>query len=299
MKTFLMKVLVFLLLVFAVDQAFGYFMSFCYSHSKGGVTRWTFDVLNRSESDVYIFGSSRASHHYVSSQISDSLNMECVNCGLDGNGIIYGYAMLRTILERHTPQLIILDVTSSFDIAKGDNSKYLAWLRPKANIEIVDSVIYSVDWTERYKMKCHSYKWNSKFYPFIKDFIKKIELKWDNGYSPIDGVVDYAPKDSREKEIIVDTLKLSYLKKFIHDAKQKTRLMFFVSPSYGAVDSNAYRIVQDLCESYNVPFFNFYCDSTIVFDQKLFVDAIHLNHEGATVYTEKVIRKIAENYNLQ
>lgn len=65
-------------------------------------------ISDEVDANILIFGSSRAAHHYVPSILSDSLDMSCYNCGMDGNGIIYGYGKLKTITARYYPKIVIL-----------------------------------------------------------------------------------------------------------------------------------------------------------------------------------------------
>ena len=83
-------------------------------------------ISDEVDANILIFGSSRAAHHYVPSILSDSLDMSCYNCGLDGNGIIYGYGKLKTITARYYPKIVILDIQPTFDLFTNDNCKYLA-----------------------------------------------------------------------------------------------------------------------------------------------------------------------------
>ena len=89
MKLFFIRLFLFLGLAFWVDFSIGEILSYMDSHARGGISKWNYYLTRESKADIYIFGSSRANHHYVSSILKDSLQGDCINCGLDGNGIIY------------------------------------------------------------------------------------------------------------------------------------------------------------------------------------------------------------------
>ncbi len=292
MKLFFIRLFLFLGLAFRVDFSIGEILSYMDSHARGGISKWNYYVTRESKADIYIFGSSRANHHYVSSILKDSLQGDCINCGLDGNGIIYNYAILKSILKRHTPTLIILDVVACFDLETNDNSKYLTWLRPKSDIQEIDSVICEIEPTERFKMMCQCYKWNSKFFYFVKDYLVNRPTGWDNGYAAQYATVTYAPEECRMDSILIDSVKIDFLKRFIKEASSKTKLVVFTSPAYGAMSAKAYNIVDSICREMNVPYFNYYCDSTMVMNQRWFADSFHLNDAGAHVYTRKIVKQL-------
>ena len=129
MRKFILKVLLFFVVIAMVDRGFGLAMSNVLKGTQKGDWGRNNFIFNEVKSDVIILGSSRAIHHYDPQIISDSLSMSCYNCGEDGNGIILSYGRLMMVKERHQPKIIIQDVSTSFDLFKNDNHKYLGWLK--------------------------------------------------------------------------------------------------------------------------------------------------------------------------
>ena len=130
MRKFIIRLLAFLLLMFVVDRGVGLGMKYMQEHAKGGYVGHHNKIINHSDEDILIFGSSRAIHHYNPQIIKDSLAMSCYNCGQDGNGIILFYGWWQLMKERHTPKLVIYDINPGFDLLLGEsNQKYLGWLR--------------------------------------------------------------------------------------------------------------------------------------------------------------------------
>lgn len=104
MRNFLIKSAIFLALCSLLDFGLGKIFGYLTVHATGGYTKRDNFISDEVDANILIFGSSRAAHHYVPSILSDSLGMSCYNCGLDGNGIIYGYNDYGPILpqNRHT-----------------------------------------------------------------------------------------------------------------------------------------------------------------------------------------------------
>ena len=87
-------------------------------------------ACKESKEDVILMGSSRASHHYVTQIITDSLGLICFNAGQDGNGIIMQYGRWKMISERYAPKVLIYDITPVFDLMENDNMTYIDHLKP-------------------------------------------------------------------------------------------------------------------------------------------------------------------------
>ena len=86
--------------------------------SYGGNSGAQINHIIRTKYDAYIFGASRASHHYDPSIIEDKLGLSCFNAGDDGKNATYQLGILQMLLKKHTPKLIVYeigDLTPSLD----------------------------------------------------------------------------------------------------------------------------------------------------------------------------------------
>ena len=92
MKKYLIKIGLFFLLVAIVDVAVGKTFSYLLDHVKGGDNGRNNYICDSLRTDILVFGSSRAIHHYNPLILTDSLGLSCYNCGQDGNGSILNYA---------------------------------------------------------------------------------------------------------------------------------------------------------------------------------------------------------------
>src|SRR6266487_4594889 len=105
-KRFLKNLLLVIVILFVIDRGIGYLLGYFFEKQPNGIgdTSVTTYAVEKSKEDVLIFGTSRASHHYDSRIISDTLGLSTFNCGRNGTNIIYHAAILPVMLERHTPQ---------------------------------------------------------------------------------------------------------------------------------------------------------------------------------------------------
>lgn len=152
MKKFFLKLFIFFCFAIVVDFAFGKSMASLQKTGKGGTTYRDNYIMNECKEEILIMGSSRASHHYISKIMSDSLKTSVYNAGRDGNGIILNYGFLLEILKRYKPNTIIYELTPRFDWIQGDNDRYLPHLRNVYNSPEIKDLFNDVNPTEKYKM---------------------------------------------------------------------------------------------------------------------------------------------------
>lgn len=296
MKKYLIKIALFFVAVAIVDVLFGLACQYMNDHSKGGGIKSRYYVCKESNEDVLIFGSSRAKHHYVPDIIEDSLGMTCYNTGEDGNGIILCYGFLKMITSRYYPKLIIYDV-SGFDMYEDDNMKYVDLMKPYYYEPGIDSIFWSVNPKSKYMMLSNLYRYNTTCLRVLGNYIHPMN-SYPKGYMALNNTMDYEPqKLKKEKQYVVDTLKLHYFEEFIKMSLNKNiELVCCVSPSYKApLDDKHYDPAKQICKKYDVPFHYYAADSCISFDKLYFVDKVHMNHTGAGKYTNELVNWIKEN----
>lgn len=292
MKKFIFRIILILSAIIIIDSLFGILCEKLIDNSAGGDTAKYRYISKECDDKILIMGSSRCSHHYIPSIITDSLNASCYNCGVDGNGIITMYGLLNVILENNTPDIIVYDITQSFDLQKNDNLKYLGKLKYFYNNKEVEAIFRKVDKKETYKMYSSMYQYNSKLFQLIADNISPRQ-KDHKGYKPLSGCMDYEPKND-DKTIEYDPQKLDFIEQFILKCKNKTQLIFTISPYYFPSNDEIYEPVRELCSKYNIPLLEHHNNTLFVKQKKYFKDSVHLNHEGAQIYTCIIIQQILD-----
>ena len=298
MKKFVLKVLLFFACVVVMDFAFGWFFSYLRAHAKGGSTANCEYIANWCQDDIIILGSSRATHHYVSQIIADSLGVTCYNCGEEGTGIVLAYGRFKMLTSRYRPKLIIYEMTPGFDYGTKDpNTKYLGYLRPYYWKEGIKSIFADFDDDLSYiKMMSKMYQNTAKLFPSLLDNL----TYRDNlqGYAPLYGEYaiskEHEPVVVKEEKPIIDSLKLSYVEQLIVEAKNDSiPLVFMISPKYETeISIKSYEPEIDLCKEYGIPLFNFLNYRGIAENQTYFQDVSHLNNNGAITYTQMLVKDV-------
>lgn len=296
MKKYLLKILLFFGIVAVGDVGFGLTCDWLQRHAKGGMTKRIQQTAFVQESDVVVMGSSRAHHHYVSNILADSLGMTAYNAGVDGNGIVLASGLYELMAERYAPQVILYDVEPAFDInvyaEDGNDTRYIGLLRPFVNVSGVLDIVTRVDPTERYKTLSALFRYNSKAPDLVKDMLA-ISDYTEDGFVPMYGEMKTEPvKNNSGSQSQIDTLKINVLEEFVAKlSESNTRLIMMASPKYGAITSEVFNPVKEICNRYGVEFWDFYCTPEF---QKLeyFKEPMHLNEKGAKVYSACIAQKI-------
>ena len=297
MKRFFLKLGLFFALILVADIALGGALGYLANHAKGGFTQRDAYICNRLETDFLLMGSSRCVRHYNPQIITDSLGLSCYNTGQMGNGIILNYGRLRMIDERKKPKVVIYDIVPDFDIFVGDdNHRYLTWLKQHYERNGIADIFESVDPTEKYKMICQLYRYNSRIIELMTDYLHPISDARADGFSPLKGELDRTKiKAGSEngKKHVVDSIKLDYINKLI-DELYGCKLYFVVSPRWYGMDSVQFQPIIDVCQERGIPFIDFANNPKYVHQDIYFKNGNHMNERGADEFTKDLIGYLKE-----
>ena len=301
MKRFLIKVVFFFFLMALLDVCFGFICDYLREHARGGDIKRFNDLFLKDRHEVLVFGSSRARHHYASNVLEKNLKVECYNAGYGGHGVILAYPLLESILERYKPQLIVFDITkeSDFLVFANDNgnTRYISILKPWCRIPVVSEVIKSVSFTDFLLARYSSmFRYNSQFIYLLGDNILSRKVD-DKGFAPLYGTVDMRiyKKSSRTEKSNHDQIKIYWLKRFAKlKEEKKLNMVWVISPIFEANSSDykEYEFVREIAKSHDIPFFDYYLDSSFVEHSELFTDSVHLNETGALLFTERFAKDL-------
>jgi len=289
MKRYITYIVVFALVILVVDRLAGVAADYLIEHAISGETQKNEYICDHTSEDILVMGSSRAVHHYDPRIIEDSLGMSCYNCGYDGCGSITADGLLKIILQRYGPKMIIYEVTPEFDYLQSDkdNTQYLGPLKNYYDREGVDSVFLMIDPDECLKMVSRLYRINSKSILMLSENLMK-RNETIQGFFTENRTMQYEPViDETREPLDLDSVKVVCLKDIISLCQQyNVKLIFAVSPSYKKSDDYKYEFAKTLADGNHIPFINHYCDTTLNRNAELFYDQVHMNEDGAREYTK-------------
>ena len=298
MKRFIIKIVVFFLIIAVIDQIGGRIIRYIDSNTKYGDVLTRKHITSHCTEDVVIMGSSRGFHHYDSQIMSDSLNLSCFNCAYEGLGILNMYGRYLLITRKHIPKVLIYDVFTQFDLYN-DDSEYISsieGLKLYADEPKIMNIFDDIVPLERYKLQSLLYRYNKEIY-ILYSLMRTKYPSPELGYSALDGTMDYEPEpySAEYTNQHPDSVKMKYMRKLIHEARRKgTKIIFCISPRYGATPNSDLDPIIKLAKEENVPLLNHYTDKRFTTKKEYFKDTLHLNRTGATAYTKMIVGEIKQ-----
>ena len=294
MKKFILHLLLFFAIVAIVDLVAGYSFHYLQANKAKGGTESEYYICNELQEDILIMGSSRAAHHYVPQVISDSLGLSCYNGGQDGNGIVMQYGRWKMIEKAHKPKVIIYDIEPAFDLLGNDNTRYIDRLKPFSGDKDVLRYIAGIFPMERLKLQSRMYRYNYKFLEILSDWVRPEKVI--NGYKPVYGhirkeMISEQLENQRTIEQI-DPVKMDCLTKLVSEATDLGITVVIVSSPYWKGYSNYdLGLIADFAERNGVLFID-YANSGIRNNPDWFADSMHLNNEGACVFSSDLVTRL-------
>jgi len=299
---FFIRLLLMIVAFVAVDQIAGACLYYFFTHQASGEYAVANHVVYKLNEDVLVLGSSRASHHYNSSLIKDSLKLSCFNGGRDGEGLLYSTAIFELALQRHIPKVVILDVTSDVLSEKEDEKSRLSILLPYLKqSDVVGNMIEKKGKLELLKSHLQTYRYNGQVVSIFQHYF----LSSGNtvmGFDPLTNKMD-ASKVSTHTSLkpysdVISADNVAAFNLLVNECKQKKiQLFVFVSPRYNDdTQQNSYLKMKSICISNKVIFHDFTNDAYFK-NPEYYSDRAHLNSRGADLYTDTVAAFMKKRLN--
>lgn len=259
-----------------------------------------------TQSDIAVFGASRAVHHYVPTILMDSLHMTAHNYGIDGQNIYTHYILLKLLLEntKSKPHIVILEV-SAIDV-----NNVLKYNEEKLNIfypyyksePVVKNVLDDVvNRQELWIVKTLGlYRHNSNFISYAKWILNGYPTGSSTGYIPLKNHWTAPIQYEGEQGSEVSSKKVEYIEKFINLCKNNgIKLFITVSPNYKQFPERQiwYEEIKRIALTNDIPLLYHEKDSFFLAHAEWFNEPFHLNDEGARIYTKIVSTEIKNHLN--
>lgn len=311
MKKFLLKISLFLLPVVLFAYAFDFFITTnlkkTHVFADGEIRVWE-DIYNQKvDSEMLIYGSSRAFMHVNPAQIQDSLKIQAYNFGMNGHNFETQYVRHLEYLQHNPiPKMIVVcvDVFSFQKLQKLYNyDQFLPYL-DKENIQKLTAKNPRFSWADYYVPLVKYYGKKKVIKKAVSKFIetplhKPYRIR---GYRPMD--IEWPKNISKENKqntlntIEIDKTTQQLFEQFLKDCQEKNiRVVLAYTPVLieGQQYVKAHKEIASYCEKIGtdlgIPFFN-YLEHSICTSKVNFFDDIHLNKKGATLFTSIFIQDL-------
>lgn len=262
-----------------------------------------------TDAEVVIFGSSRASYHYESALLRDSINhllnvdYMVYNAGVDGKNITFHSSVYQYMLKNNTPKIIILDVnpfelTNRFNVVEDLGIYYF-------KDEYIRSVINAYDPKNRILMCSNLFRYNTIGMKLCTMYFisKNNYTPSKDGYRPLpEDIHPPAHIENKEqnetKEEPVQDINIACFKDFIQWSKEKNiKLIITLSPEYNPnglplQNTRSLDVIRIICENNNIQIHDYRHHPEISHNSLFFRDEAHMNQKGANEYTKFLFHQI-------
>jgi len=310
MKKFLLQLVLFLaplvLLAFVADR---YINQTLKTSKTGDYAVWN-DILDgKVNSDIVIYGSSRAWLQLNPRIIEDSTGKGVYNLGIDGHNFYMQYLRHDLLLRYNKPPATIILSLDNFTFDKKKDlynpEQFLPYLDNK---EILDATktYFGFDFYD-YKLPLIRYAGqrdalNNALKIMIKPSLNNMarykgysgqELIWNND-------LDRAMAIQKKYVQHFDSATIQLFDQFLRETRDmKTEIIMVYSPEFIGGQQfvsnrkEVFAIYDSFAHENHIPFFE-YSKDNMCLDKDFFYNSQHLNSNGANVFTRKMIRDIKE-----
>lgn len=293
------SITVFLILVAAADLIIGYVYHYFYFKQTSGWEYRTKYSIENTKADILIFGASRAQQQYNPVYFEQRLNQTCYNVGRDGEPFFYHYGILKGVLNRYTPKIIILDIENA--VFRQNESSYdrISVLLPfYQHHKEMRPIIELRSPYEKFKLLSSIYPYNSLLFKIAAGNLKHYKGQEEDikGYLQLTNALDEPiRKVNLPEDYILDSNLVNYFRLFIKECLQRKIKLYLVCSPYfiDAIGRDpSMTLAKGVAEENNIDFFDFSRDNAFLTNSKLFDDTVHVNVSGSQIFTNKLIDSI-------
>jgi hypothetical protein len=310
-KHFLLFVAPIVILAYFVDVFISNNLKKCNGVAIGEYTTWNDLNEGKINSDIVIYGSSRAWKHLSPKIITQKTNISAYNLGIEGHNFWLQNLRHKILLKKNKkPKLIIFSV-DIFTLQKNKdlyNSEqflpYMLW-----NNQIEETTI-SYNGFNRFDYNIPLIRYYGKYKEvvtavsvFLKPTNNKIKRvngyqgqnkKWSDDFSK-------AKLKMNKYKISLDEKTVVLFEKFLKDMNEEgIKVVFVYTPEF--IEGQKFiqgrkeliSLYSKFSKQYNIPFYDFSKDA-ICYRKDFFYNSNHLNKEGAELFTRKFVDTLLQS----
>ncbi len=301
---FFKKLLILAFFLFLIDRGLGAIIRYAYEKYPTPDAKAFAHLIKDPSEDMYIFGSSRVVHGYVSNVFADSLGLSCFNAGREQTNVLYSDVIANAILRKHTPKLVVFDLTAKESVLHTtENTKLILaslmmpYIDSDTSFKRIANELFP---KEMFIAKASVLQeFNSQVLPLILNIRKKQDNRiTQNGYIPVHGVgvTDVLPKFTDMGETYDSSAK-DYFEDFVKALTTKNIKLYVVQSPYYVEKFKTSPSLQEflpILKKYNVSYLDYSFD-TAFFKKEYFYDNVHLNDIGAHAFSKKLASDIKKD----
>ena len=305
MKKFLIQLVLFLLPVIAIAFVADRVLNSTLKKSKtSDYEVWNNLLEGKINSDIVIYGSSRAWLHINPKVFEDSTGLNTYNLGIDGHNFYMQNLRHELLLEYNKPPKIIILSLDNFTLDKKKDlynpEQFLPYLGNE-KIATATKTYFGLSYFD-YKLPLIRYAGQKDALKnalkiLVKPSMNKIdrykgfsgqELQWNDD-------LDKALALQKKYVQHFDSATIVLFDHFLQSTlTKKIKVVMVYSPEYIGGQQfvsnreKLFSIYRQMSEKYKIPFFDYSAD-TLCTEKKYFYNSQHLNAKGADIFTRMLI----------
>ena len=308
------RVLIFILLAFAIDRGLGFVLQHANGHNLTGDRGGSLNCALSRDAEILILGSSRAQYHIIPSVLNQQLSLVSYNAGLKGQDFLYSVMLFDLWKARHrAPRAIVMTTDIESLTERGTEVATAQIVAPYLDQSpLVREILYSASPFKRFEFLSRTYRFNGELFSMARHMLSHPSPGFDGfAVSPgalnpttDTGVLNALDQDQTAMEMAqrpFSERKLKYLRDLAEEsARNSTRLFLLHTPLFRQ-DPRAHQLWMErlraiIAELPGVEVIDI-CQAThpeIFFRPELFRNLNHLNVRGAEILTALLADELRE-----
>lgn len=290
--------------IVVVDLLFGIGMKYYVSNYQIPGDYKTFDYMMKSPNeDLYVLGSSVALNGVNASILTDSLGLSCWNGASNGQALAYCEVMTERICKAGKAKYILLGMRPN-ELGSGLGRIRLLMPYYKTGISTLDTYLDEETKYNKIFLKSSLYRYNTIWFRiFLYNFIEPGE-KGERGFiaKPIPSIQPTL-HELANKEYHINENGTRRFENIINMCdKAGVKLVVFFPPMYDRYKEgyvNGCKAIEKICEKENVPYYDMSQDETFLNHPEWFYDNVHLNINGAQVFSSQLLQWLQNNHLIE
>lgn len=289
-----------LLTVAVTDYAIGIFCRYyIQNHELAGRYKPLDRLLKKVDSDIILIGNSVVLNAIDPQILTDSLSLTCYNGGITGKSIEFSEIIINSILQRHTPQIIIIAMRPE-EMGANAGDGIFDVLKPYYNMgyQSIDDYFNGSSKSEKLLLRSNLLRYNTIWIRAL------LYMFFDNHDYSENGFV------AQEEPAVLPHIrhlttydqpikrKTDALKRIIKKCKQEGIKLYISFPPillcFSEKNLPCVQAVSSLCKVNSVKCFIDYDNEDFLNNPRFFYDNYHLNKNGAAVYTSILAQRLRQ-----
>lgn len=309
MVKFIKKTFFFLLPIIAFSYLIDIFISNnlrkSNKYAEKEYSTWNDIISGKVNSNILIYGSSRAWTQISPTIISNRVHTSAYNLGIDGYNFHLQYLRHKMLLKNNIkPKLIILSVdyyTLQKRIDLYNSDQFLPYLLFNKELELATNSYKGFNYYDyhvpliRYYGKYDAFFTSLRFFsghlsnPIcrVRGYQGRAE-SWNNDF-------DKAKLKMKKYKISLDSSTVALFEQFLKECKRDNiKVIFVYTPEYiegqkfVANREFIFKVFSKYSKNFGIPFYD-YSNDSLSFDKKYFYNSNHLNKLGSELFTNRLI----------